>query len=128
LKKEIGVEPLDKQFYEGAAEACEVVHWFLINKRSLDLAFFFMKIVYSILLADSILSRDEVAKETAGALLPYLNHGMKQTPKGTLLVVNGKELHPRDYAEEVAKIIDNYRDHIVEKHDVRPRFIKEMLG
>jgi uncharacterized protein YlzI (FlbEa/FlbD family) len=121
-------EPLDKQFYEGAVEACEVTRWFLINKRSLDLAFFFMKIVYSILLADSMLSRDEVAKETAGALLPYLNHGVKQTPKGTLLVVNGKELHPRDYAEEVAKIIDNYRDHIVEKHDVRPRFTKEMLG
>jgi uncharacterized protein YlzI (FlbEa/FlbD family) len=122
------VEPLDKQFYEGAVEACEVAHWFLINKRSLDLAFFFMKIVYSILLADSMLSRDEVAKETAEALLPYLNHSMKQTPKGTLLVVNGKELHPKDYAEEVAKIIDSYRDHIVEKHDIRPRFIKEMLG
>jgi uncharacterized protein YlzI (FlbEa/FlbD family) len=121
-------EPLDKRFYEGAAEACEVTHWFLINKRSLDLAFFFMKIVYSILLADSMLSRDEVAKETAGALLPYLNHGLKQTPKGTLLVVNGKELHPRDYAEEVAKIIDKYRDHIVEKHDICPRFTKEMLG
>jgi len=124
----MGAEPLDKQFYEGAAEACEVAHWFLINKRPLHLGFFFIKIVYSIILADSILSGDKVAKETTRALLPYLNHGVKQTPKGTLLIVDGKELHPRDYEKEVAKIIDRYRDHIVEKHDIRPRFVKEMIG
>jgi hypothetical protein len=53
---------------------------------------------------------------------------VKQTPKGTLLIVDGKELHPRDYEKEVAKIIDRYRDHIVEKHDIRPRFVKEMIG
>jgi hypothetical protein len=74
------------------------------------------------------LSGDKVAKETTSALLPYLNHGVKQTPKGTLLIVDGKELHPRDYEKEVAKIIDRYRDHIVEKHDIRPRFVKEMIG
>jgi hypothetical protein len=129
LQKEgMSVKILDKLFYEGVAEACEIAHWFLILKHSLPQAFFIMKIVYSISLADSMLSEDEIAKETAEALLPYLNFSRKQTQKGTLFIVNGRELHSRDYAEEVDKIIRKYRDHIAEKHGVHPTYTENMLG